>query len=190
LREEFIILRERVFLRSLEGLSTLVRVDWVLQERERVQRGSSAKNRCRGGLALDVKLHGLVDREGAFAGNPELGDQGKEQGVHEDEVPSIAARAAVGSKASGNGPALRGPGWVRAKIRPSRKRLQGKRRGEILQLGVEVSQDGHAGVAPLNNFLPRSSDDGIGTPGLMLVLVASRETVDVVDGDGNMVSRA
>jgi hypothetical protein len=82
LREELIILREGVLLRALEGLPTLVRVDWVLQEGERIPRGSSAENRCRGGLASDVKLHGLVDREGAFTGDPELGDQGKEQGVH------------------------------------------------------------------------------------------------------------
>jgi hypothetical protein len=67
LREELVILRERLFLRSLEGLSSLVRVDRVFQEGERVQRGSGAKDWCRGGLALDVKLHGLVDREGAFA---------------------------------------------------------------------------------------------------------------------------
>jgi hypothetical protein len=190
LREELIVLREGVLLRSLEGLSTLVRVDWVFQEGERVQRGSGAEDWCRGGLALDVQLHGLMDREGAFAGDPELGDQGKKQGVHEDEVPPAAARAAIGSKASGSGPAQRCPGRVRAKVRPSRKQLQGTRRGEVLQLGVEVAQDGHVGVSPLHYFLPRSNNDGIGAPGLMFVLVASRESVDAVDCDGDMMSRA
>ena len=124
MREELVMQSEGIILRLLEGLSSLLRVGLVLKKGETIQRSTGTEDWRRVWLALDVELHRLVDRKRAFVRDPELSNQGEEQGVHEDEVTPAAARGTTGGKARGHGPPLPHPRRMSTKVGPSRLKQQ------------------------------------------------------------------